>query len=119
MNEKEEINKIITEKLFETCWHDYDESLPSDSPTYCAKCKKILRGRLNRNFCNSDADIREARKKLAEKDLDDDFAFALMDEVIPKKDQIKSIGGMKRLFNLINAEPLFQARAICRVLENL
>jgi hypothetical protein len=105
-----QINKIITEHLF-GCYHEIAK-LPGEDCHNCVHCRE-LRGispteEVNRDFCRDDADIRAARERLAEKGLQDKFVRALDVEINHKTS----------VFHLINAEPILQARAICRVLES-
>lgn len=112
MSENEEINKLITEKLFGEHYHILKRVMMGVFSTIqCAECGDT--DPKNRFFDMSDADIREAREKLAEKGLQTEFYDELMDS-IPHKNKLRSVH-----FECVNASPEMQARAICRVLENL
>lgn len=123
MHENEEINKIITEKLFGDCWHEF--LYQQNRGLVCRICARLKRtiskDQLNKDFSNSDADIREARERIAEKGLQKEFRNALILEVglyeSHKWDYLKSQEIVD--FDLIHSKPIFQARAICRVLEGL
>jgi hypothetical protein len=116
MNEKtnDEINRIITERLFpEICNHNLD---CRTGRWRCEKCGGDwfkFPERVKRDFCNSDADVREARGKIAEKGLQKEFTQKLGTIQLEEKiyDNV--------MFNLIHSTPLMQARAIVRVLEGL
>lgn len=123
MSEKsnEEINRIITEKLFGRCWHTLrvnKSMFPQLGDNFCAICREYDCDKAN--FCNSDADIREAREKLAEKGLQKEFRNALYLEVgLTESHRWAHLSHLDIEFDLIHSSPESQARAIVRVLEGL
>jgi hypothetical protein len=124
MNKKSnrQINKIITEHLF-GCYHEIAK-LPGEDCHNCVHCRE-LRGispteEVNRDFCRDDADIRAAREKIAEKGLQDKYGEQLLIELGLEHLEANWLGdSYKEMFLVSHAEPIQQARAICRVLENL
>lgn len=112
MNEKtnEEINRMITERLFpEICNHNLDCRTGRWRCEKCGGAWRLVPDRVKKDFCNSDSDIRAARERIAEKGLQDEFVRALDVEINHKPS----------VFHLIHSKPIFQARAIVRVLEGL
>lgn len=108
--------RIITEKLMGECWHE----VPLFSEI-CRKCKKLVAVvhpsrviSINRNICESDAKIRIAREKIAEKGLQKEFINALCSQVFTLQEQISANFDW---FTLLHATPEQQARAIVAVLE--
>jgi hypothetical protein len=127
-NEKtnEEINQIITEKLFGECWHEYIDAKSSEMEgERCGKCGlsrfEILRRRLDVVNFLEPLMIIEARGKIAEKGLQSEFVNALMLEVgLTESHKWEYLNSQEIVdFDLIHSKPIFQARAIVRVLENL
>jgi hypothetical protein len=114
----EEINQIITEKLFGECWHEYIDVESSElEGERCGKCGlsrfAILRRRLDVVNFLEPLMIIEAREKIAEKGLQREFTQKL--GTIQFEEKIYD----NVMFNLIHATAEQQARAIVRVLENL